>query len=73
MSSKFTVSDYREGLLRGNVAMLSRAITLIESTRQEDKEKAAQLIDGMLPYSGQSVRIGITGVPGVGKSTFIEA
>ncbi|MBL7712011.1 MAG: methylmalonyl Co-A mutase-associated GTPase MeaB [Chitinophagaceae bacterium] len=73
MSSKFTVSDYREGLLRGNVALLSRAITLIESTRREDKEKAAELIDSILPYSGQSVRVGITGVPGVGKSTFIEA
>lgn len=73
MSSKFTVHDYREGLLQGNVAMLSRAITLTESTRQEDKEMAAELVDSILPYSGKSVRIGITGVPGVGKSTFIEA
>jgi LAO/AO transport system kinase len=73
MSSKFTIKDYKEGLLSGNIAMLSRAITLTESSRQEDKKKATELIDSILPYSGRSVRIGITGVPGVGKSTFIEA
>jgi LAO/AO transport system kinase len=52
--------------------MLSRAITLIESTRPEQQELAAMLIDQILPDTGRSVRIGITGVPGVGKSTFIE-
>jgi len=53
--------------------MLSKAITLIESTRAEHQESAMQLIDAVLPLTGNSVRIGITGVPGVGKSTFIEA
>jgi LAO/AO transport system kinase len=53
--------------------MLSRAITLVESTRAEHRVLAAELIDAVLPFSGHSVRVGITGVPGVGKSTFIEA
>jgi LAO/AO transport system kinase len=73
MSSKFTVAEYQNGLQRGNIAMLSRAITLIESTRDEDKKLASALIDAILPQTGKSIRIGITGVPGVGKSTFIEA
>lgn len=53
--------------------MLSRAITLIESRLQSDQELAQEIISEVLPYAGHSVRIGITGVPGVGKSTFIEA
>ncbi|WP_366871099.1 methylmalonyl Co-A mutase-associated GTPase MeaB [Gracilimonas sp.] len=53
--------------------LLSRAITLIESTKKEHQELAQDIIEGCLPHSGNSVRIGITGVPGVGKSTFIEA
>jgi LAO/AO transport system kinase len=53
--------------------VLSRAITLIESTRETDKTLAAALVDAVLPFTGKSVRVGITGVPGVGKSTFIEA
>lgn len=53
--------------------MLSKTITLIESTRPEHQELASELIDAILPYTGKSMRIGITGVPGVGKSTFIEA
>ncbi len=53
--------------------MLSRAITLIESKRPEDQALAAQLLDSILPHTGNSLRIGITGVPGVGKSTFIES
>ena len=73
MTSKFSVEDYQHGLQQGNIAMLSRAITLIESTREQDKKQARALIDSILPLSGQSVRIGITGVPGVGKSTFIES
>lgn len=52
--------------------MLGQAITLVESTRAADQELASQLIDKLLPATGKSVRIGITGVPGVGKSTFIE-
>lgn len=53
--------------------MLSRAITLVESRLHSDQELAQEVINAVLPYAGNSVRIGITGVPGVGKSTFIEA
>jgi LAO/AO transport system kinase len=67
------VDDYLEGITQGNRAVLSQAITLIESVRPEDRELAGKLIQRCLPYSGKSVRLGITGVPGVGKSTFIEA
>jgi LAO/AO transport system kinase len=73
LSSKFPLSYYVDGLRNGNIAVLSRAITLIESTRTDDKLQAAELIDTILPYTGKSIRIGITGVPGVGKSTFIES
>lgn len=62
------------GKLRaGDRAALGRAITLIESQREADKPLAAALVDALLPFTGNSIRIGITGVPGVGKSTFIEA
>ncbi|WP_290964791.1 methylmalonyl Co-A mutase-associated GTPase MeaB [Gracilimonas sp.] len=66
-------SEFIEGILDGDRMLLSRAITLIESTKQEHQELAQEIIEGCLPHSGDSVRIGITGVPGVGKSTFIEA
>ena len=62
-----------DGILLGNIASLSRAITLVESTNVSHLAKANELIDACLPYANKSVRIGITGVPGVGKSTFIEA
>lgn len=61
------------GILKGNKTALSRAITLVESTNPEHLEKANEVIQGCLPQANNSVRIGITGVPGVGKSTFIEA
>ncbi|TDW48552.1 methylmalonyl-CoA mutase metallochaperone MeaB [Flavobacterium sp. 270] len=61
------------GILNGNRTALSRAITLVESTNPEHAQKANEVIKGCLPYSNKSIRIGITGVPGVGKSTFIEA
>lgn len=67
------VEEYVNGILSGNVALLSKAVTLVESSRPEHQEVAQQVIIKCLPYSGHSVRIGITGVPGVGKSTFIEA
>lgn len=73
MQSKPNIPDYINGLKQGNIATLSRAITLIESTRSEHQELAAALIDAILPLTGNAVRIGITGVPGVGKSTFIES
>ena len=62
-----------QAILKGDVTALSRAITLIESKNQNHKEAADAVIKGCLPYANKSVRIGITGVPGVGKSTFIEA
>jgi LAO/AO transport system kinase len=62
-----------EGILNGNITALSRAITLVESTNVSHLEKATKIINACLPHANQSVRIGITGVPGVGKSTFIEA
>lgn len=70
LPSKQTFID---GILSGNRMLLSRAITLIESTRQDHQNLAQEIIEGCLPHSGNSIRIGITGVPGVGKSTFIEA
>jgi LAO/AO transport system kinase len=67
------VEDYVQGILDGNIAILSKAVTLIESSRVDHQQIAQDIIVKCLPYSGNSVRIGITGVPGVGKSTFIEA
>lgn len=61
------------GILSGNITALSRAITLVESTQPAHLQKANMIINACLPHANQSVRIGITGVPGVGKSTFIEA
>ncbi|MEZ4856653.1 MAG: methylmalonyl Co-A mutase-associated GTPase MeaB [Gelidibacter sp.] len=60
-------------ILKGDITALSRAITLVESTNSEHLKKANSIIQSCLPYANKSVRIGITGVPGVGKSTFIEA
>jgi LAO/AO transport system kinase len=67
-----TSNDLVKGILDGNITALSRAITLVESTNAGHLEKANEVINACLPYANQSVRIGITGVPGVGKSTFIE-
>ncbi len=66
-------SDYIEGVLSGDKVVLSKAITLIESQLASDQELTLQVLEGILPYSGSSKRVGITGVPGVGKSTFIES
>lgn len=60
-------------ILKGNITALSQAITLVESTQPEHSKKAHDIILGCLPHANKSVRIGITGIPGVGKSTFIEA
>ncbi len=62
-----------EQIRSGNIRAIGKGITLIESRKPEHNQKAAQLLDLLLPYSGNSLRIGITGVPGVGKSTFIES
>ncbi len=66
------VDDYVNGILKGDIALLSKAVTLVESSSAKHQEMAQQIITKCLPYSGNSIRIGITGVPGVGKSTFIE-
>jgi LAO/AO transport system kinase len=62
-----------DGILTGNISALSRAITLVESSNSDHLAKANEVINICLPHANKSVRIGITGVPGVGKSTFIEA
>ncbi len=64
---------YVDGVLSGNRVILARAITVIESDLPADGELAARLLDTVLPHTGESRRVGITGVPGVGKSTFIDA
>jgi LAO/AO transport system kinase len=62
-----------DGILSGDRTILAQAITLIESSRAADRELAEQIIEDCLPHSGNSIRVGITGVPGAGKSTVIEA
>lgn len=69
---ELTVSDYVEGILKGDVTVLSRAVTLVESVRPEHQVLAQEVIEKCLPYSGKSVRVGISGVPGAGKSTSID-
>jgi LAO/AO transport system kinase len=68
-----TVDDYLSGILAGNRGVLSRAITLIESSRPDHQEMARELISRALPHAGESLRIGVTGAPGAGKSALIEA
>ena len=65
--------QYVEGILRGDITTLSQAITLIESSNPDHYAQAQEIIEKCLPHAGRSIRIGITGVPGAGKSTFIEA
>ncbi len=68
------VTDYDlQGLLRGERRALAKAITLVESKLTRHREQAQKILEEILPHTGDSIRIGITGVPGVGKSTFIEA
>ncbi len=68
-----SVADYVEGILRGDVVTLSRAVTLVESLLPEHQSLAQEVVGRLLPHSGKSVRVGITGVPGAGKSTSIDA
>lgn len=68
-----SLDDYVDGIKNGDRTILSRAITLIESTKQSHRDLAQDIIEQCLPDTGNSIRIGITGVPGVGKSTFIES
>jgi LAO/AO transport system kinase len=64
---------YIQGILRGEIPVLSRAITLVESTNEKHRALAQKILEGVLNKAGNSFRLGITGVPGVGKSTFIES
>ncbi len=70
---QFSVNELLEGVLSKDLAALAQAVTLVESTLPQHQEIAQELIERCLPLSGKSIRIGITGVPGAGKSTFIEA
>lgn len=69
---QFSAGEYVEGILKGNVTILSQAVTLVESLRPEHQVLAQEVIEKCLPYSGNSVRVGISGVPGAGKSTSID-
>lgn len=71
--SLLQAEDYVSGILKGNRTILSKAITLVESTLPKHQAIAQEIIESCLPHSGNSLRVGVTGVPGVGKSTFIEA
>ena len=70
---QMTTDEYVDGILNGNITILAQAITLIESNNPQHYAQAQEIIERCLPHSGKSVRIGITGVPGAGKSSFIEA
>jgi LAO/AO transport system kinase len=68
-----SVDDYVRAILNGNIIVLSQAITLVESNNLEHQKVAQQIVNACLPHSGKSIRVGVTGTPGVGKSTFVEA
>ena len=69
---EYTAAEYIEEIRKGNITVLSQAVTLVESQLPEHQTVAQEVITGCLPYAGNSVRIGITGVPGSGKSTSID-
>jgi len=73
MRQRLSVETYTKGVLGGDRTTLSRAITVMESSLPSDRALAGRVLQNILPHTGNSLRIGITGVPGVGKSTFIEA
>ena len=70
---QYSASEFVEGILAGNITMLSQAVTLVESSLPEHQLIAQEVIEKCLPHAGKSIRLGITGVPGAGKSTFIES
>ena len=70
--AKGSPDSYVQGILKGNRRMIAKAITLAESTLKDHKNLAFKVMEKILPHTGTSIRLGITGVPGVGKSTFIE-
>lgn len=67
-----SIDEYVDGILKGNTSILGQAVTLVESTKPEHQQMAQEVIEKCLPYSGKSLRIGISGVPGAGKSTSID-
>ncbi len=69
---QLSVSDYVEGIVKGDITVLSQAVTLVESVKPEHQVLAQEVLEKCLPYTGNSVRIGISGVPGAGKSTSID-
>jgi LAO/AO transport system kinase len=71
-NKQLTISDYVQGVLDRDTSLLARAITLVESSHADHREIADVVLSKLLPYAGKAARVGITGVPGVGKSTFIE-
>jgi LAO/AO transport system kinase len=68
-----SAARYVRGVLDGSRSDIARAITLVESTRPDHRQVAQELLSELLPHTGKAIRVGITGVPGVGKSTFIDA
>ncbi|MFE2497057.1 methylmalonyl Co-A mutase-associated GTPase MeaB [Streptomyces scopuliridis] len=73
MPPRIDIDSYARGVLDGSRSYIARAITLVESTRPDHRRLAQELLTELLPHSGKARRIGISGVPGVGKSTFIDA
>ncbi|MEU0283495.1 methylmalonyl Co-A mutase-associated GTPase MeaB [Streptomyces sp. NPDC006195] len=73
MPPRIDIDSYAKGVLDGSRSYIARAVTLVESTRPDHRRLAQELLTELLPYSGKARRIGISGVPGVGKSTFIDA
>jgi len=71
--TQYSATEFVEKILIGDISMLSQAVTLVESSLPEHQIIAQEVIEKCLPFSGNSIRLGITGVPGAGKSTFIEA
>ena len=69
---ELSVQDFVDGITKGDVTILSQAVTLVESVRPEHQAIAQEVIEKCLPYSGNSIRVGISGVPGAGKSTSID-
>lgn len=72
IKNRRTLAEYKAGIVSGDRRILSQALTLAESTRADDQEVAEELIDNLMPFTGNALRIGVSGVPGVGKSTFID-
>ena len=69
---QLSVAEFVEGIVKGDITILSQAVTLVESVKPEHQVVAQEVIEKCLPHSGNSVRIGISGVPGAGKSTSID-